>query len=183
MSSCQSRNPSLLGRSATPSGSSRIALRSGYGKVISALACFYLSALIGCGGSDQLARAPVTGKVTLDGHPISEATILFRPEVGRAGTGRIENGVIVEASTYGINDGIVLGTHKVAIQPIPDDPPPAPSRIQEENDTLISSPVHNPRPSREKAQIPAKYQDFDQSGLTADIKENESELTLELTSK
>jgi hypothetical protein len=139
--------------------------------------------LLGCGGSDQLARAPVTGNVTLDGDPVSEATILFRPEVGRAGTGKIENGEIVAASTYGINDGIVLGTHKVAIQPIPSDPPPAPSRIQGDNITPIPSPVENQRPPRATVDIPAKYRDIDRSGLTIEIKEDGNELSLELTSQ
>jgi hypothetical protein len=173
-------------RAATRSGlltfiPARTALRSGCVMIMSALPCVVLTSILGCGGSNQLARAPVTGQVTLDGEPVSEATILFRPEVGRAGTGRVENGVIVEASTYGINDGIVLGTHKVAIQPIPDDPPPAPSRIEEENNIATPSPVQNPRPARAKSQIPAKYQDVDRSGLTVEIEEDDNELTLELT--
>jgi hypothetical protein len=143
---------------------------------------FLSSSLLGCGGSDHLALAPVTGKVTLDGKPVSEGTILFRPDMGRAGRGKIENGAIVEASTYGINDGIVLGTHKIAIQPIPDIPPPAPSRVQG-IDTPTPAYMLNLRPASAKVAIPAKYQDVDQSGLTFEIKDDDNELNIELTSQ
>ena len=154
-----------------------------------AICSVFFSALLGCGRSDQLALAPVTGKVTLDGQTVNEGTILFRPDSGRAGRAKIENGVIVEASTYGINDGIVLGTHRIAVQPIPEveraakliaQAPPATG----ENKTSSPSYVQNLGEVRaEAAQIPTKYQDVDRSGLTFEIKENENELTLELTSK
>src|SRR5688572_12505918 len=94
----------------------------------------FLASTIGCGRGDQLPLAKVTGKVTLNGAPLPAATILFRPDAGRAGRGRVENGVIVEASTYGINDGIVLGRHKIAVQPIPDVAPVTMSRMEEPSD-------------------------------------------------
>ena len=39
------------------------------------------------------------------------------------------------------------------------------------------------RPTTAKAEIPPKYQDVDRSGLTAEIKDDENELNLELTTK
>lgn len=143
---------------------------------------------IGCGGSgDQLPRAQVTGTVTLNGEPVPAATILFRPASGRAGRGKVENGVIVEASTYGINDGIVLGTHKIAVQPIPDVAPITASRMDEpttpgKRAQPLPSYAAELRPARANpADIPAKYQDPDRSGLSAEITEDDHELTLELT--
>ncbi|HEX6960596.1 MAG TPA: hypothetical protein VF175_01920 [Lacipirellula sp.] len=147
-----------------------------------------LASSVGCGGSgDQLPRAQVTGTVTLNGEPVPAATILFRPASGRAGRGKVENGVIVEASTYGINDGIVLGTHKIAVQPIPEVVPITGSRMDEpstpgKSTQTLPSYAADLRPARAKpAGIPAKYQDPDRSGLSAEITEDNSELTLELT--
>jgi hypothetical protein len=147
-----------------------------------------LASTIGCGGgSDHLPRGQVTGKVTLNGEPVSAATILFRPETGRAGRGKVENGVIVDASTYGGNDGIVLGSHKIAVQPIPEVAPVTTSRMDE---SPISGKSVQPLPSYAKdmsqpkakpVDIPAKYQDPDRSGLTAEITDDGNELSLELT--
>lgn len=143
--------------------------------------------ICGCGGNDdQMQCAQVTGKVTLDGEPVPAATILFRPDSGRAGRGKVENGIIVESSTYGINDGIVLGKHKIAIQAIPDVAPVTGSRIEEPTDSQRSvqpPPSYAPSRSKEKTTIviPKKYQDPEQSGLTADITEDGNELTLQLT--
>jgi hypothetical protein len=141
------------------------------------LAALTLSANFGCGGSEQLPLAPVTGKVTVDGQPLQEGRLLFRPATGRAGRGRVENGVIVEASTYGVNDGLVVGRHKVAIQPIPDVEKVAPT-------SASPSYVQNLREARAKAAtIPTKYQDVDGSGLEVEIQDDDNELTLELSNK
>ncbi|RIK84334.1 MAG: hypothetical protein DCC67_04995 [Planctomycetota bacterium] len=148
-----------------------------------------LSMIVGCDHSGRLDTAEVTGTVTLDGQPLSAGTILFRPESGRAGRGKVENGRIVEASTYGINDGIVLGEHKIAIQPIPDIAPVTVSRMEDPTDRVHNArqlPSYAPGGPRKRAQaapIPAKYHDPDQSGLTANIDEDGEELLLKLTSR
>lgn len=163
-------------------------------RVASRVSCLFaavvaLSAVLGCGNSGQLETAPVTGTVTLDGKPLEAGTILFRPEAGRAGRGKIENGRIVEASTYGINDGIVLGVHKVGIQPIPDIAPVTISRMEDPTDPASNSrqlPSYAPSPRAAQAPaapIPAKYHDPDRSGLTAEIRDDSNELQLELSSR
>lgn len=146
------------------------------------LIAVFFSTLLGCGRSDQFALAPVTGRVTVDGSPLAEGTILFRPESGRAGRAKIENGAIVHASTYGIDDGIVLGKHKVAIQPIPEVERAAKAAATGQGTS--PSYVQNLSEVRaQAAQIPAKYQDVDQSGLTVEIKDDDNELLLELMSQ
>jgi hypothetical protein len=150
---------------------------------------FALSAVIGCGGSDHLPLAPVTGTVMLDGQPLPEGRILFRPDAGRAGRGKVENGVIVQAATYGINDGLVLGRHKIAIQPIPEVERVAASTAtgsSADGETKVPRPsyIQGLREQQAKAaEIPVKYQDVDGSGLTAEITEDGNELTLELTTE
>lgn len=135
---------------------------------------------IGCSDSSKLDRVPVTGSVTLNGSPLEAATILFRPGTGRSGRGKIENGRIVSTGTYDIDDGIVPGKHKIAIQPIPDIPiNQANLMAGESNDAMPQPPK---RPSR-SVRIPAKYASFERSGITAEITNGENELTIELTSK
>lgn len=152
---------------------------------LTVLVCL-VAPICGCGGSDQMECAQVTGSVTLDGEPLPTATILFRPDFGRAGRGKIENGIIVESSTYGINDGIVLGKHRIAVQAIPEVVPVTGSRIEEpvgSGRTIQPPPSY--APSRSKARtntvvIPKKYQDPEQSGLTAEITADGNELNLQL---
>lgn len=136
----------------------------------------------GCGGSDRLSRVPVTGTVKLDGNPLEKGTILFRPSTGRSGRGKIENGKIVSVGTYNIDDGIVPGQHKVAIQPIPDLPTTTFSLMDPE--PQAERPRSQPKkPKKRSARIPSKYGSFDRSGLTADISDTDNELTFELTSQ
>ena len=53
-----------------------------------------VSLLFGCGPGNKLGREAVTGKVTLNGRPLAEGSIMFEPTSGRGamGGGRIENG-------------------------------------------------------------------------------------------
>lgn len=50
--------------------------------------------LSACGSGNKLGREAVTGKVTLNGRPLAEGSIMFEPTSGRGamGGGRIENG-------------------------------------------------------------------------------------------
>ena len=150
-----------------------------------------LAVLAGCGGdSGKLPRAEVTGTVTVDGNPVNVGTIIFRPDSGRAGRGRIENGEIIETSTYGVDDGIVLGNHKIGIQPITRQLKPAESRME---DSGTNSRKNDRRFVPEfsastdqvltSVRIPAKYRYPDRSGLTAEIVDGTNELVLELRSK
>lgn len=79
--------------------------------------CLAVSA--GCGGSaaDDLPELGlVTGVVTLDGQPLSEAMITFEPTTG----GSFSSGTTDETGTYELlfnadHNGAVIGTHKVTI--------------------------------------------------------------------
>ena len=42
--------------------------------------------LLGCGGADHPPLGAVSGTVTMDGEPVSNISLLFKPEVGRAAT-------------------------------------------------------------------------------------------------
>ena len=80
----------------------------------------------GCGASaDDLALGTVSGKVTHDGQPVNGGIVQFTPgpstaAKGRAGkpaSGNVGADGTFKLSTYGTNDGAVLGKHTVNYSP------------------------------------------------------------------
>ncbi|MGL6193766.1 MAG: hypothetical protein ACRC2T_02980 [Thermoguttaceae bacterium] len=69
----------------------------------------------GCGGG-RPPVAKVEGTVTYKGAPIPNGSITFEVEGGRAGTGKIVDGNIVDVSTFEPNDGAPVGKVNIAIQ-------------------------------------------------------------------
>lgn len=81
----------------------------------------------GCseGGPD---RGRVTGTVTWDGDPVSDATVCFLPSEGRASVGTTdENGFYKLAYAKG-QTGALLGEHKITIAHDPNDTSIVPAR-------------------------------------------------------
>jgi len=86
-----------------------------------AFICLGLAALSGCGGP-PLPVARVSGKVTCKGQPVSGGSITFSPvgdgksnNSGKAATGKLNDNGEFTLSTYGTNDGAVVGKHRVAL--------------------------------------------------------------------
>jgi len=78
------------------------------------LGCLVLVAAVGCGGGP--ATSPVSGKVTVDGQPLPNGSVGFRPETGtmpREPAGVIENGNYT-IYTDG-KPGAPLGKYKVIV--------------------------------------------------------------------
>jgi len=60
-------------------------------ETIYSLSFLGLSLLIaGCGGADRPPLGYVSGKVTLDGNPVENLTVIMKPENGRMGMGRTD---------------------------------------------------------------------------------------------
>jgi len=77
--------------------------------------------LCGCGGN-EFAVAPVTGKVTCQGKPVTEASITFSPfsqdakaKAGKAAEATLNDSGEFTLNTYGNGDGAVIGKHRVTI--------------------------------------------------------------------
>ena len=77
--------------------------------------------LAGCGGGD-FPTAKVTGRVVCDGKPVGNVLVFFEPLkdgnnalVGKQGIGRAGEDGTFEVSTYGTNDGAVVGKHRVRV--------------------------------------------------------------------
>jgi hypothetical protein len=77
-----------------------------------------LFAAAGCGGANT---APVSGRVTLDGHPLANATIVFQPlseerNPGPGSAGKTDTtGRFTLQLMTGNTPGAILGKHKVSI--------------------------------------------------------------------
>jgi hypothetical protein len=89
-------------------------------------------AVLGCGGGlDKFPTAKVSGKVLCDGQPVADVRIYFAPvgkkkslEVGKSGFGTAKADGTFVVSTYGNEDGAVVGRHKVMVSgPHPEEAP------------------------------------------------------------
>ncbi|MFH1266293.1 MAG: hypothetical protein ABIK89_11245 [Planctomycetota bacterium] len=117
--------------------------------------------VLGCQQGDLPTLAPVEGNVTYQGQPLAQGEIIFYPSTGRPAYGKIKDGKIVEVTTLEANDGVTIGTNQVSIQSI-------------EGGGDMYAEV--------KSLIPERYGNAKQSGLTAEIKQGQTnELKFELT--
>ena len=116
--------------------------------------------MVGCGRAGP-ALGPVEGTVTYKGQPLEQGEIVFHPEKGRPAHGRIEDGRITQVTTLRSGDGATAGPNRVAIQ-----------SVQRSTDINVQS----------QSLIPRRYADPARSGLSAQIKQGETnELTFELS--
>jgi hypothetical protein len=82
-----------------------------------------LAALTGCGGGAAGKVVPVTGKITLDGEPLTAGTITFEPDDSKGNKSKSPAGGMVDASgnyklfTSG-KEGAVVGWYKVGVSPV-----------------------------------------------------------------
>lgn len=82
---------------------------------------FALAPLCGCGGGD-FPTAKVTGRVLCEGQPVGNILVFFEPLAqgnsalaGKQGIGRAGTDGTFQVSTYGRNDGAVVGKHRVRV--------------------------------------------------------------------
>jgi hypothetical protein len=131
---------------------------------IVAFGSLLVAATAGCGRpSYQLDTAPVKGKVTIDGQPLSSGYVTFVVSRGRASSGEIKPDGTFEMSTYQPGDGAQVGTHPVVITPVPPDEYHA-----------------GPKP----IPVPERYTRAGTSGFTAEVKPGEDNfIELDLTTK
>jgi len=130
----------------------------------------------GCGGPVRSPTAKVLGTVVVDGQPVKEGTIVFESPGQRPANGKIQDGEIVECTTYEPNDGVPVGQHQVAVFVSA----PAGTAVAE---TPGQTAAFDPNYMGGGSLIPSRYNDPKQSGLTAEIAPGENRVTLELMSE
>lgn len=80
-----------------------------------AAACLVgLSLLVGC-GDGRPTRVPISGRVTIDGEPLTTGRITIIPSNARPASGDIGPDGRFTLNTFEDNDGAVLGKHKVTV--------------------------------------------------------------------
>jgi hypothetical protein len=80
-----------------------------------------LFAFTGCGGNSE-GLAPVSGTVTLDGAPLADAEVIFRPQSGRPSFGKTDAGGNYQLRYSADKLGALLGRHSVTISTAGDQP-------------------------------------------------------------
>ncbi len=131
------------------------------------IAAFFCAGLTGCGGSGNPPTAKVSGVVTYKSAPVGEAIVTFMPTTGRPATGQTDASGKYTLSTFGTNDGAVIGDHKVSITPY--QPDVAMPETPEEAEAAPKLP------------FPARYANPDSSNLKATVKSGSNEANFELT--
>jgi hypothetical protein len=116
-------------------------------------------ALLGGCGSRQLPVAPAKGQVFYRGRPLEFGAVMFQPGIGPPARGVIQPDGRFQLSTYGANDGAVIGPHQVRITCFESQRPAGgvPTRTKAEAGVG-------------KSLIPPKYTNFDSSGLRVEVK-------------
>ena len=110
---------------------------------------------VGCGQSETV---PVTGTVTLNGQPATEAEVIFTPSKGRVASGATDAAGRFTLSTNKSGDGAVPGDHKVTVVEYypPGKPPPMtsggppsrfPSKYTEASQTPFEAKVERGKPN------------------------------------
>jgi hypothetical protein len=129
------------------------------------LQLFVLLFLAGCNRGPKM--VPVTGKVIYNGHPLEFGVVMFQPPSGQPAQGKIQPDGTFKLSTYRLNDGVVVGKHKVRVACYES---MRPGTVKGPGEQSLGKPL-----------VPEKYTLFDASGLTADVDENHKEFTFELS--
>lgn len=131
----------------------------------SGLALIVTLGTVGCGGSDRPPLAEASGVVTMNGKPVTNATVVFAPNSGeRLATGETNEAGEFELFTFQPGDGAVIGSHNVTIV--------AREEPVGEVKGGTSMPGGPTSPKLTKAIIPKKYFDAGTSGLTAEVTED-----------
>lgn len=92
-------------------------------QIVKTILTLSLLLLVGCGDGRPL-REPISGRVLIDGKPLTVGFIRVIPSNDRVATGAIDEQGRFQLTTFESGDGCVLGTHPVeiiAFEPIDDD--------------------------------------------------------------
>jgi hypothetical protein len=121
----------------------------------------------GC-GPKRPETAPVNGKVTIAGQPVTQGKIIFYPEQGRSAIGTIAADGSYHLTTFELNDGALLGKHVVTIQATNVAGPALPASFEEElNQGISGNPVS--APATIEWIVPEKYSRRETTTLKAEV--------------
>lgn len=128
-----------------------------------------LLSIVGCNSGPQV--APVSGKVLYNGKPLPYGVVMFQPAQGQLAQGEIQPDGTFSLSTFRLNDGAVVGTHRVSVMCHEGHNPTVREKMPPDQFTLGES------------LIPLNYSRIGTSGLTVDVPpDGRDDVVLELSS-
>ena len=83
-------------------------------QILPLLALAGLTALVGC-GDGRPPRVPVSGRVTIDGQPVTKGFVQIIPKDARAAQAPLDAEGRFRLETFDPEDGCVVGKHQVAV--------------------------------------------------------------------
>lgn len=137
--------------------------------ILFALGAMVLASAVAAGCRSGIELLPVSGVVTLDGKPVEQATVLFKPETGPVAYGQTDAAGRFELSTAG-RKGAVPGKHLVSITKT--------KVTGVGNDEMV-----DPEKVKTEWIVPQKYTDPEKSGLTAEVARGKTTFEYHLKSK
>jgi hypothetical protein len=111
----------------------------------------------GCGKGRAL--APVSGKVTYQGKPLTLGCVMLQPKSGQPSTGDIQPDGTFQMVTRGEGNGAAVGKNMVLIVCRESPSPEARAKAAAARQETV----------RGKSLIPEKYSSYDTSGITVDV--------------
>ena len=135
-----------------------------------------LPIVLGCGPS-RPETATVTGKVTFQGKPVPEGTIMFYPENGRSASGRIQADGTYTLATFENGDGAILGNHTVTVEAVRFPQGAQPKSLKEE---IAMGKNTNQQNTKPVWLVPQKYANQNTSNLTAKVNSGNNNIDFEL---
>ncbi|MCC6508649.1 MAG: hypothetical protein IT423_06060 [Pirellulaceae bacterium] len=137
--------------------------------------------LTGCGSRPENLES-ASGIVTLDGQPVAEANVMFHPTEGgpRPSYGTTNERGEFQTSTFGLNDGALVGHHQVTVVKFDankvqlNSPDLAKSGYSGQGYEAMMGPTAVKNREKSKHLVPEKYGKKETSGLTAVIKKGQS---------
>ncbi len=136
--------------------------------------CFFAVFLIGCDSGPAVSK--ITGKVTLDGQAIGDATVTLSPVSGGTGKSAVgktdANGVftVTDSTSDKIGAGAVAGEYKVGILWFKPDPNDTSRSSGSSETTMNSDKATATKATGPQSLLPAAYQNPETSGLTLTVK-------------
>ena len=124
---------------------------------------------VGCGEPSN--RTSVTGRVTLDGEPLTEGGVSTKIDGGRGSSGQIQPDGTFELGHPADGPGAALGTHRVTVTAFNVD-----AGALDDDSVEISGPI--------RSLVPIRYSSPKTSGLSFEVTaDGENDFTLELKSR
>lgn len=124
------------------------------------------------GCSKRRVLAPVAGKVTYQGKPLSFGAVIFQPERGQPAIGEIRSDGSFTMTTRGEGEGAAVGENQVRIVCYQGQDPTR-TAADGQSESLLGKPL-----------IPARYVSCDTSGIVVNVRPGANEpVLLELTNQ